>query len=135
MSDERIFAQVGTRARPAPVTGCRFVAYEYRARVYPWAEANIAEAMAEHGTPGPKPRPPRPCKCGCGGEVPGVTGRGRQAEYLEGHQPHRAPGRATRPAGSDRATVLVRRVPVDDKPRCDGCGYLTTRCSCPGGAR
>lgn len=122
MSDERILAQVGTLARPARVWSPQVVAYEYRARTYPWALRNIAAAEAKHGAPGPKLRPSRPCKCGCGQDVPAVTGAGRQADYADGHRPREAGKPGLRPA-------------LDDKLRCKGCGYLTTRCSCPGGAR
>lgn len=88
----------GTRARPAPVTTPRIVAYAYRARTYPWALRNVAATMAEYGVPGPPVRPGRPCKCDCGGEVPGATGAGRQAEYLDGHRPRHQAAQANRAA-------------------------------------
>lgn len=94
MSDERILAQVGTLARPARAWSPRVVAYEYRARTYPWALRVIAAAEAEHGAPGPRLRPARPCRCGCGQFVAAVAGAGRQAEYVDGHRPHHA-GSAT----------------------------------------
>ena len=44
----------------APIrNGLREVAYEYRARAYPWAQRAIERAEAEHG-------PPRPVCAGCG---------------------------------------------------------------------
>jgi hypothetical protein len=40
-----------TPARTAPVGMPRLVAYEYRARTYPWALAVLKAAEAVHGTP------------------------------------------------------------------------------------
>jgi hypothetical protein len=64
--------------------------YQYQARTYPWAQAALAAAEAEHG------RPPS-----------------------ERADPRRAP-------------VPAPPAPAE-KPRCNRCGYLTTRCCCPEG--
>jgi hypothetical protein len=53
MSDERILVQPGTRAVPARIGAPRIVAYEYRARTYPWAVRALAASEARYGRPGP----------------------------------------------------------------------------------
>jgi hypothetical protein len=69
--------------------------YQYQARTYPWAQAALAAAEAEHGAPRAERANPR-------------------------RVPVPAPPRPAPP-------------PPAEKPRCNWCGYLTTRCCCPEG--
>jgi hypothetical protein len=117
-----ITTQPCTDARPATVGGPRVVAYEWRARKYPWALQKLAGTRT--GTPAPsQPEPrllPGDCECGCGqktqlaAKTDSRYGRvkGQPMRFLNGHN------------------SAVTRARPGGRPRCGDCGYITAECSC-----
>jgi hypothetical protein len=101
--------------------------YAWRARTYPWAQRTIAAAEAIHGPPGT--------------EWDSARRRQQFAELRDADIPVKAAARAigvSIHAGqkyeTDRkAQAAAQSVPEParhEKPRCDRCGYLVTRCCC-----
>lgn len=132
---EQITTERGTAARPAPAWSPVIVAYQWRARDYPWARRALAMAEAIHGAPSTAPSvaelridaagkiiPEGLCQCGCGQRTTVAVKNERRYGHVKGRPLRFVTGHNPRP---DAVPVVVR-----EKPRCGRCGYLTTRCCC-----
>jgi hypothetical protein len=145
---ERVRSSPGTRARIARVGTPPQVAYEWRARRYPDAEAALAAAEAQWGEPrrarGWLPREATPDgqaipyapyqppgesrrayhkRSAPAGDLPVAPSRKIPAGQAAAQEPQ---GAAAEPGAAARLPSLLAA--LNDVPRCASCGYTTAKC-------